>query len=147
MKPFIKKITELKAQDKAIIYVSSDNDRNLYITIAYDNNIFEFRYSTKNPHAQTNLEVFLLEDNKMQWKNKYEKIKILKKDAETCSPKEIIEKIAVQVNIHKKYTQIDNASLVEIYKKICFVTESFCKNNQLDINVSMDLNRQNHWLD
>lgn len=143
--PFCNQINNLNKNSQCIFHVSSNDDKELLIQIIINKKILEI---TKSFNGKINHEILdVSKEGLKNWKDRKIKIKQLKIKAEISQPKNIIEYIAAQILIQKKYTKITSAERREIFRIITAFEKNFYKNNILDIDINMNLGKQNHWLD
>lgn len=145
VKPFQLKSGEVFKNNSSITYANSDDDRNFILVLCINKKILEF---TKKYGEPLEVKEFHISSHGLKdWKDKVIKIKNIKTHGEICLPHETISKISSHLSNHKRYIQLNMDEIREIYKYCIHFERDFYKENYIDVNVNMNLGRQNHWLD
>lgn len=145
VKPFIHQVKLVTDKKSSLYYITSSDNKELEILIVINNKMLEIR---KKIGEETEFKVFYVSKEGLRdWNDRKRKILLMKKSAEISHSKELIEKLTYQINIQKKYVELDSKSTREIFRKIIHFEKDYYNQNIIEINANMSLGRQNHWLD
>lgn len=146
VKPFCMQTKNICNANQSLFYIYSDDDKNLNIFVIIENQLLEIHrdYSTQ----QITSEIFDISLKGLKtWKNRKNKILLMKKQADISTEKDLIEKITHQLSFQKKHIKLKSEDTIQIVRNILKFHREYYKNNVIEVNFSMTLGKQNHWLD
>lgn len=145
VKPFIHQVKLVTSKKSSLYYITSSDNKELEIFIVINNKMLEIN---KKIGEDTEFKVFDISDEGLKnWSDRKRKILLMKKTAEISHSKELIEKLTYQINIQKRYVELDSKNTREIFRRIINFEKDYYNQNIIEINANMSLGRQNHWLD
>lgn len=145
VKPFIKQVNGICVKNYCLYYITSSDNKDLEIFLIINNKMLEI---SRKFGEETISKIWdISADGLEQWEDKKRKILLLKKEAQISHPKEVIEKLTYQINIQKKYIEINSLQTREIFNKIVFFEKPYYENNNIDVNVNINRGTENQWLD
>lgn len=145
VKPFIHQVNLVTSKKSSLYYITSSDNKELEIFIVINNKMLEIN---KKIGEDTEFKVFDISvEGLKDWTDRKRKILLMKKSAEISHSKELIEKLTYQINIQKRYVELDSKNTREIFRRIIHFEKDYYNQNIIEINANMSLGRQNHWLD
>lgn len=146
VKPFCKQVKNVCSKHNSLFFVYSNDDKDLSIFVIINYKMLEITRDYKEQKITT--KIFSVSDEGLKdWTNRKSKVILLKGQADISSEKDLIEKITHQLSFQKKHIQLKSEESVQIMREIIHFEKEYYQENVIDVNFSMNLGRQNHWLD